>query len=61
MNKKKMLLPITTVNGEPLRTTAVVRKMVRMRNGAGAKQSHAINFVVADIAYCDLIHGMAWL
>jgi hypothetical protein len=60
--KQKKLPPlITTVNGETLRATTVVRQMVRMRDSAGTKQSHAINFVVADIAHYDLILGMAWL
>jgi hypothetical protein len=52
---------IATVNGESLRTTAVVRHMVRMRDSAGIKRCHAINFVVADIASYDIILGMAWL
>jgi hypothetical protein len=59
--QKKLLPPITTVNGETLRTTAVVRQMVQMCNSTGTKRSHAINFVVADIAHYDLILGMAWL
>jgi hypothetical protein len=59
--KKKMLPPITTVNGEPLRATVVVRQMVRMQDSAGAKRNHAINFVVADIAHYDMILGLAWL
>jgi hypothetical protein len=59
--QKKLPLPIITVNGETLRATAVVRQMVRMRDSAGTKQSHAINFVVADIAHYDLILRMAWL
>ncbi len=59
--QKKLLLPITTVNGESLCATAIVRQMVRMRDSAGTKRSHAINFVVADIAHYDLILGMAWL
>jgi hypothetical protein len=60
--KQKKLPPqITTVNGETLRATAVVHQMVRLCDSAGTKQSHAINFVVADIAHYDLILGMAWL
>jgi hypothetical protein len=59
--QKKLLPPITTVNGEPLRATVVVRQMVHMRDSTGAKRSHAINFIVADIAHYDLIRGMAWL
>jgi hypothetical protein len=59
--QKKLLPPITTVNGETLHATAVVRQMVRMRNSVRTKRSHAINFVVADIAHYDLILGMAWL
>ncbi len=59
--KKEMPPPITIVNGEPLRATAVVRQMVHMQDSAGAKRSHAINFVVADIAHYDMTLGMAWL
>jgi hypothetical protein len=32
-----------------------------MWDSAGAKRSHAINFVVAHIAYYDMILSMAWL
>ncbi len=35
--------------------------MVRMRDSAGVKRCHAINFVVADIASYDIILGTAWL
>jgi hypothetical protein len=35
--------------------------MVRMQDSAGAKRSHAIIFVIADIAYYDMILGKAWL
>jgi hypothetical protein len=52
---------VAAVNGESLRTTAVVREMVRMRDSAGVKRSHAVNFVVADIRGYDVILGMAWL
>jgi hypothetical protein len=52
---------VATVNGESLRTTAVVREMVRMRNSTGVKRSHAVNFVVADIRSYDAILGIAWL
>ncbi len=52
---------ITTVNGKLLHTTAIVRHKVRMRDNAGVKRCHAINFVVADIASYDIILGMAWL
>ncbi len=61
VRKRKPPPPIATVNGEPLRATAVIRQMVRMQNSAGAKRSHAVNFVVADIAHHDMILGMAWL
>ncbi len=54
--QKKLPLPIITVNGETLRAT-----VVRMRDSAGMKRSHATNFVVADIAHYDLILGVAWL
>jgi predicted aspartyl protease len=57
--QKKLPPPITTVNGETLRATAVVRQMVRIRNSARTKRSHAINIVVANIAHYDLILGMA--
>ncbi len=59
--QKKLPPPITTVNGETLCATTVVRQMVRLRDSAGTKRSHAINFVVANIAHYDLILGMAWL
>ncbi len=59
--QKKLPPPITTVNGETLRATVVVRQMVWMRDSTGMKRSHAINFVVADIAHYDLILGVAWL
>jgi hypothetical protein len=52
---------IATVNGESLRTTTIVRDMVRMRNSAGVKRCHAINFVIADIASYNIILGTAWL
>jgi hypothetical protein len=32
-----------------------------MQDSARMKQSHAINFVVANIAYYKIIHSMAWL
>jgi hypothetical protein len=32
-----------------------------MRDSAGVKRCHAINFVIADIASYDIILGMAWL
>jgi hypothetical protein len=49
------------VNGELLRATVVVRQIIRMRNSARIKQSHAIDFVVTDIAHYDMILNMAWL
>ncbi len=60
-NRKKMPPPITTVNGEPLRSTAVILQMVRMRDGARTWRNNAINFVIADIAHYNLILSMAWL
>jgi hypothetical protein len=33
--------------------------MVQMRDGTGTKRSHAINFVIADIAYYNVVLGMA--
>ncbi len=59
--RKRKPPPIATVNGEPLRATAVVWHMVLIRDSAGAKRSLAFNFVVADISHYDMIHGMAWL
>ncbi len=59
-NRKKMPLPITTVNGELLYTTVVLQQMVRMCTDARMKRSHAINFVT-DIAHYNIILGMAWL
>jgi hypothetical protein len=35
--------------------------MVRMRNNARVKRSHAVNFVIADIHGYNVILGMAWL
>ncbi len=52
---------VTAVNGESLRTIAVVREMVRMRDSAGVKRSHAVHFVVAVIRDYDVLLGMAWL
>ncbi len=59
--RKRKPPPIATVNGKPLRATAVICQMVRMRDSAGAKWSHVIKFVVADISYYDMLLGMAWL
>jgi hypothetical protein len=61
--KKRRKLPplITTVNVETLRATAVVRQIVQMRNSARAKQSHAINIVIAEVADYDMILGVALL
>ncbi len=59
--RKRKPPPIATVNGEPLRATAIVRQMVRMLDSAGAKRSHASNFVVADISHYNMILGLAWL
>jgi hypothetical protein len=59
--KKKAPLPITTVIGKPLCATAVVRQMVQMHDSSEMKRSHAINFVVADIAHYYMILGIAWL
>jgi hypothetical protein len=52
---------IATVNGELLRTTAVMQHIVCMHNSDGVKHCHAIKFVVADIPGYDVISGMAWL
>jgi hypothetical protein len=35
--------------------------MVHMRDSAGVKCLHAVNFVVANIRGYDMILGMAWL
>ncbi len=61
VRKHKPPPPIAAVNGEPICTTAIIRQIVLMRDSARAKQSHTINFVVADIAHYDMILGMAWL
>jgi hypothetical protein len=58
--KKKAPSPITMVNNGPLHSTRVVRQMVQISESAVTKQSHAINFVVADIANYDMILSMAW-
>ncbi len=52
---------IVTVNGKSLRTTAIVRYMVRMCDSSGVKHCQAINLVIANIASYDIIIGMAWL
>jgi hypothetical protein len=41
--KKKTLPPITLVDGEPLRATAVVWQIVQMRDSTRTKRSQAIN------------------
>jgi hypothetical protein len=52
---------IATVNGKLLCTTTIVQHMLCMRDSAGAKRCHSINFVIADIASYDIILAMAWL
>ncbi len=59
--KSKPPSPIAAVYGKPLRATTFIRQIVCMRDNAGTNQSHAINFVVADIAHDGMILGMAWL
>ncbi len=59
--RKKMQLPITTVNSKLLQATAVVRQVIRMRDSIRIKLSHVINFVIANIAHYDIILDMAWL
>jgi hypothetical protein len=49
--KRKPPLPIATVNGKQLHATAVIRQIVHMQDSAETKQSHAINFVIANIAH----------
>jgi hypothetical protein len=49
-NMKKILAPITTVNDKPLMATIVIHQMVCIGDSAKVKQSHALNFDVADIA-----------
>ncbi len=61
MNKAKIPPPIATVNGKPLRTTTIVCHIVRMFLNADMKQSHSLNFIVVNIAYYNMIPGMAWL
>jgi hypothetical protein len=58
---KQKLLPITTINGEPLHAIPVIHNIVCMWDSTMTKQSHAINFVVADITYLDVIIVLAWL
>jgi hypothetical protein len=60
-NRKKMPPLITMVTGKPLHATAVIRQMVQICDSAGTKRSHAINIVIADIAYYDMMLGMTWL
>ncbi len=52
---------VAAVNGKLLRTTAVVRQIVRMCDSAGVKRTHVVNFVIAYICSYDVILGMAWL
>jgi hypothetical protein len=58
---KKIKLPpaITTVNGEPLRATTVIRQLVRIQDNAGRMWSNAINFVFADITHYNMILSMS--
>jgi hypothetical protein len=58
---KLKLQPITTVDGKPMRATAVVRRAVSIRERAGTKRSNTINFVIANITHYDMILGMALL
>jgi hypothetical protein len=53
--------PTASVNGKLLCATAHVQEMVHMRDSAGVKCLHAVNFVVANICGYDMILGMAWL
>jgi hypothetical protein len=59
--KKAIATPamVATVNGEPLRTTSILWYMVRIRNSAGVKRCHVINFIVANVINFDVILGMA--
>jgi hypothetical protein len=57
--KKKQQLPIATVKSKPLRTTAIIRQMVPMWKSAIVEQSHAINFIVADITNYIVSLGIA--
>ncbi len=59
--KKKAPPPITSVSEEQLCTITVVQLMVQIHDSVGTKQSHAMNFVVANIAHFDIILNMAWL
>ncbi len=52
---------ITTVIGELQHTIAILWDMMHMHNSADVKRCHAINFVVHDIASCNIILEMAWL
>ncbi len=53
--------PISTIDGNPLRTHAVYRVTLRLRDDSGREQRVAANLIGADIASYDLILGMAWL
>jgi hypothetical protein len=53
--------PISKVNSELLRTTKALLQMVQMCNSIETKQSHGINFVIADIAFTNMILGIEWL
>lgn len=59
--KNEIPPPVTAVNSEPLCPTVVVRHKVQMSDSTGVKQSHAINFIIANIAHNDLILKTAWL
>ncbi len=54
-NRKKMLLPMTSVNGESLRATTVIQQIVWIYDSTETRQRHAINFIIADIVDFDLI------
>jgi hypothetical protein len=52
---------IAFVNSEPLRTTAIVRKLVHMHDSNQTKQRYAIAFVITDIAHYVLLPSIVWL
>jgi hypothetical protein len=57
----KLLPPITSVIGTPLRATAVVRQMVHMQDSTGTKWSHVINFIITNNTHYNMVLGVAWL
>jgi hypothetical protein len=59
--RKEMPMSNTAANSEALRTTTVVCQIVWMCDSTRTNWSHVTNFVVAYIAYYNMILGMKWL